>query len=525
MENEFVMPDLGKLSGKELKKEKIKVDKIYGPFLMHFLGNNGIFTIALKRLHNMLITRFTRLIEIVEKVYGEAEDGNKRDKKNEEPGSEKKKKSWINEKWQKVIKNGFFQKTLGLLKGLASVSFITELLMFIVLLRMGIIQKFLPWIAAIIGDGIKALIDFLPQLLAMFWKLLWVTIPGILKKIFRSILDMFGLDNPMWGKITDVIAQFLPLLLAIVWAVSFLTPVVTFLISAFATIGTILSVIGTIISLIFSPIGLIIAAIILVGVLVWKFREEIWDFMKWIGRIFYKYFIKPWVIIGKIFYKLLILPIISGFKWAAEMLYTYLITPIMDAFKWLAGKIFQYVISPIANLFKKISRMAAPVIKKMGPVMDMVGDFFNFVSTKVSSMISSISKTFQAFLDMFTNIATYGWEYFTMSEGKKKAIQTVQKNVHDDSLLYRAGESEAAYDELKAIAKSRPKDAGVQATLKTVEGYRNRANKELTIEQWMAESMHTEKFSTVGKQTMYHAMNFNMNNTSATYATTGTSSK
>jgi len=447
----MVLPDFNKPLSKELKKEQTKVDKIYTPFLMKFLGNNGMFTLAIKGLHNMLITRFTRLIEIVEKVYGASIDGNKQDKKNEPSDGDKKKSHWITEKWQKVIKSNFFQKTLGFLKGLASVSFITELIVFLVLLRMGIIQKFLPWILGIIGSAIVSLIKFLPTLLKMFWNLLWNVIPKVLKQIFRAILDMLGLKDPIWGKITDFIAQFLPLLLAIVWAVTVLGPIISSLGAAMAVLSW--------------PLVAAVAAAALIAYLIydnWKEIEPlISDLFNTLKVFFTDYIVPALPIIKKIgsfLFKALGKFLILQFKiWKFIILLPIkLITGIYNfvmgairVFKsgyTILSTLFDSIfIKPIKNLFSKLSKMAAPVLKKLGPVLDFFGNLFNKITSGITSAINTVQKVIGDLLNWLGAIWDYGAvDYMRNTEKIQEAGKTASQ-----SYIVQAASSSATDEQLK----------------------------------------------------------------------------
>ena len=494
----ITLPDFNK-PAKKLKEEKNVLDKIYGPFLLKFLGGTGVFTMAIKKLHNEIMDNFMRLIEVVEKVYGASALGNKQAEDNEVTDGDKKKEHWITEKWQKVIKSNFFQKTLGFLKGLASVSFITELIVFLVLLRMGIIQKFLPWIIGIVGSAIVSLIKFLPTLLKMFWNLLWNVIPKVLKEIFRAILDMLGLKDPIWGKITDFIAQFLPLLLAIVFVVTTIAPIIAGIASVLGIIWSVLTFIWSGIMMIVGAVQFVIAIIslfgaaviliplaivaivILLGVLIYKFRKQIWEFLTvtipkyfglmidWIVKAFWAVIdvivgAFSWLgnkisdgfwwivdniitilkVLGAIILTVFMLPvaiivglgiliwkfwdeIIAGFKWAIGMIpkalnwiwgkvkkafmfyiniWMFVFKKIGKAFTWLwdvfktgiksiSNFLYSIFVEPLMRLFKKLSKMAEPVLKKVGPVLDFVSNLFSSIKNGVSDAISSIKKTIQ----------------------------------------------------------------------------------------------------------------------------------
>jgi len=534
MEDSFVMPDFNKPLSKELKKEEIKVNKIYTPFMIKFFGGNGMFTMAIKGLHKMLITRFTRLIEIVEKVYGETESGNKFDKKNEPKDGDKKKQSWITEKWQKVIKSNFFQKTLGFLKGMASVSFITTLITFLILLRMGIIQKFLPWFLSIIESAITGLIKFIPTLLKFFWKLLTKIIPSILKTIFRTIFKMLGIENKTLLKFADFIAQWLPLLIAGIWLISTIMPIITTvagvigalslpivaLVAAVALLGYLiydnwalikpmlmdmfneiksffnnyivpmlpyLKIVGKflfkILGIIFMGIIKIIKAIILFPI---RLIEGLYAFIIGaiavfktgyivLSNIFRSVFIDP----VEIFFKALSTFIIgaiavfkTGYIILSNIFRSIFINPIKRLFKALStfiigaiavfktgyivlSNIFRSVfIDPIKRLFKALSKAAAPVLKKLTPVINMISSLFSTVASGVTFAMSTVTKVISDLLDWIGAVSDYGIMDY---KEHKQQIEASEKEAAQ-SIVVQAAKTDATEKQLKASGQLTAKE-------------------------------------------------------------------
>ena len=497
MEDSFVMPDFNKPLSKELKKEEIKVNKIYTPFMIKFFGGNGMFTMAIKGLHKMLITRFTRLIEIVEKVYGETESGNKFDKKNEPKDGDKKKQSWITEKWQKVIKSNFFQKTLGFLKGMASVSFITTLITFLILLRMGIIQKFLPWFLSIIESAITGLIKFIPTLLKFFWKLLTKIIPSILKTIFRTIFKMLGIENKTLLKFADFIAQWLPLLIAGIWLISTIMPIIT----------TVAGVIGAL-SL---PIVALVAAVALLGYLIYDnwalIKPMLMDMFNEIKSFFNNYIVPmlPYLkIVGKFLFKILgiifmgIIKIIkaiilfpirlieglyafiigaiavfkTGYIVLSNIFRSVFIDPVEIFFKALStfiigaiavfktgyiilSNIFRSIfINPIKRLFKALSKAAAPVLKKLTPVINMISSLFSTVASGVTFAMSTVTKVISDLLDWIGAVSDYGIMDY---KEHKQQIEASEKEAAQ-SIVVQAAKTDATEKQLKASGQLTAKE-------------------------------------------------------------------
>ena len=91
---------------------------------------------------------------------------------------------------------------------------------------------------------------------------------------------------------------------------------------------------------------------------------------------------------------------------------------------------------------------------------------------------------------MFVNIATYGYEWFTMDKDKKDIIKETQTNIKDDSMLYKAGESDAQYKILEQQAQTKGASQEIRDTYETVKAYKNskEAREEgKTIEMLLAE--------------------------------------
>ena len=145
-----MVPVFGLPSLSPLTNNRTIVVMYRGPyFLMKYFGPSGTFTVSVSKLNGMLLSQFSRLLGLIEKLNFLFSDKNEKDdKEGKKDEGDKKKRSWITEKWQKIIKSNFFQKTLGFLKSLATVNFITQLLTFLILLRMGIFQTFIPFIVS-----------------------------------------------------------------------------------------------------------------------------------------------------------------------------------------------------------------------------------------------------------------------------------------------------------------------------------------------------------------------------------------
>jgi hypothetical protein len=391
MDEGLVFPDLTKPLTKQLKTEQTKVDKVYAPFLLKFFGAQGTFTNTLKSMNNMLITRFTRLLEIMEGIYDGTKTNNGIIKKGQEPEGDKKKQHWIIDKWQKIIKLGFFQKALGFLKGMATTSFITDIIIFLVLLKMGILQRFVPFLLNTVASAIVSIIKFLPALAKMFWNILTQTLPKILKEIFHTIFKTLGIENQALLKFADLIAQWLPLLSAGAFVIFKLMPIIKFLIAGVKTIFLIVKIIGGILAGISATALIIIGIVVLIGILIYKY----WDKIKPI-------FIGIWEAIqpAVIFLKDIALQLWDILKlvWKdIQPAFTFLkdiALQLWDILK-LAWAAIQSLFGYISELFSTIGSLFVWAWNMMKPIFSMIFDTFskiyNGILKPVFSFVWTIS--------------------------------------------------------------------------------------------------------------------------------------
>lgn len=429
MDGTLVMPDVTTPAGKENKK----LEKVYSPFLMKFFNYGGVLPKAISKvLEETVMIQLIQLLKIVDNLADKLTVRLKDDEKNEEKDSEKKKKSWIVDKWQKIIKSNFFQKTIGFLKSLASVSFVTTLLTFLVLLRMGIIQRFIPFIISVVGDAIISLIKFLPQLAKIFWKILTETLPAILKEIFRTIFSMLGIENKTLLKFADFIADWLPLIVAGAWLISTLMPII--------------SAVGAAISLLASPITLIVIAVVALVALVWTFRKEIWEFLKWIGNAFYDYVIKPivkyfkWM--GGLYYKYLVKPFIKAVKWIIQkniQVITIFFNLFKKGFKALTDFFYKIFIAPVKSLFASLASVAAPVIEKVRPIIEFISKIFTTIKNKIETVFKSISDTISELFAWFAGAGAFGGvDWMRLDEGQRSRYASKKAKLEKDRYVQAA---------------------------------------------------------------------------------------
>lgn len=474
MDGTFTMPDAATPLTKELKKDKKKLDSLYSPFLMKFFGPTGVLVKAFdKIMTDTVMVQLIQLIRIVDALYSKATGQWKKDEKDKkEEAPDGKKKHWITEKWQKVIKSNFFQKTMGFLKSMATTNFITTLLTFLVLLKMGILQRFIPFIISVVGDAVLSLIEFLPQLAKMFWKILTETAPKIFSEIFRTIFKTLGIENETLLKFSDGLAKILPMLLTGLWLfdkISSVLPVFTLIGKVFKYLWVAVKGIWFVIQMISFVTGiaigwivLIIAAVVLIGVLVWKFRKEIWDFLKWIGNAFYDYVIAPitaiFVVLGFLFYDFVIKPIWDALVWVGGLFYTYIMKPVgkaiswvmkkivglitgfigifKKAFKWIGDLLYKIFVAPIKSLFSALAAVAAPVLEKIQPIIDFISGIFVTVQGKAKWLLDSISETVRGIFQWFGGASAFGGYDWGRNISSGQQSEFIAKKAQLESNIY-----------------------------------------------------------------------------------------
>lgn len=257
MDESMVLPSVGG-KGSEIKEANVLVDKVYSPFLSKFMGASGYISKAIGDMQTALTTQLARMIEVLGSLLDKTNEDSDENKKNKPKPDKKKQNEETDKRWYNIVKGKWFEKAAGFLSKLVSVNFITMLLGFIIMLRMGLLQMVLPWLLEIVGGAIVSIIKAIPALLKFFFNLLWVTIPKLLKQIFREIFKALGIENKALLAFGDMIAQVLPLLAAIGFIWFKIGPTVTSTITALSKLGpwlTKLPLLGTI----FTKLGVAIA--------------------------------------------------------------------------------------------------------------------------------------------------------------------------------------------------------------------------------------------------------------------------
>lgn len=459
----LVLPDLTKPLTKKMKEESIKIEKLYSPFMESFFGqNNGAFTLAVGNMVDNILNKLANMFEVMQGLYKESEETNERERRKEDPQREKK-ESWIMERWQRVIKTGFFQQTLGFLKGIASVNFITQVLTFLLLLRLGIFQRFFPLITSVVGSALESLVKAIPEIVMWIWNMLNDTLPKIVSSLFTTVLKTAGVENEAFYKLADVLAKGLPMLLAMAWLFSKLGPVISALssflvfikafpamvkgaiislgkliLAPFKLVGSVLSLIGLgiikllalvgiVVSLPAWVVGAIAVAVVAIGALIWKFRKQIGDF-----------FSSVWEGMKNIFFNL-----------------------IDSLGEYISKGWNMIIVDPIKRVFRALKRLADPVFTKISPIINAISSIFGTIDIQINSMIDSIKSALDSMLDWFSDISSFGaYDWMTMDSKKKQEFQSTRASLRENALVqFASGE----ISEEEAAKKLGRKDGSLSA--------------------------------------------------------------
>jgi len=451
------------------------------------------------------------LVPTMSAIKTNTDDAAVRDKKNQDSKSEKDKKKKADTLWQKALKSKFFDKTMGFLKRMASMSFISQIVMLFVLLKTGILGAFLPWALSMVGSVISSIIKAIPAILKFAWKLIWETIPSILKNIFNAILDVLGVGkNSALRDVAAAIAKFLPLLILVVWAISTILPiiksfsivmtVVKGLMIAIAFIAKVvtgtLSIAATATLVMVGIVILIIAVVVLLGVLIWKFRKQIMNFLKPIFTA-----IKPILDVLFTVFKfiglVIMIAIISavkiiweGLKFIGGLLFTVFsviwnfiagiaptvwksIVKVVKALIKFVKNIFDIIAKPFIAIGEAIGKFIAPILEKLEPVFRVIGEFVSKIGSFIGRIVDTIRDAFGGLVMWINNVLNYGLTWGTMSKEDKERIVENQKKLstsrlgqalqENDRSILKTAEEKNAYDKATRWAASDANKMGLNA--------------------------------------------------------------
>jgi hypothetical protein len=121
-------------------------------------------------------------------------------------------------------------------------------------------------------------------------------------------------------------------------------------------------------------------------------------------------------------------------------------------------------LDPIKRLFKSLSKAAAPVLKKMQPVIDMISNFFSMIGTKINSMITSITKVISDLLDWIGAVSDYGIMDY---KEHKQQIESSEKDAAQ-SIVVQAAKTDATEAQLKATGQLTAKEIQDALQLRTL---------------------------------------------------------
>jgi hypothetical protein len=194
--------------------------------------------------------------------------------------------------------------------------------------------------------------------------------------------------------------------------------------------------------------------------------------------------------IGLLAWDYIIKPLIKGFKWMFKIYNDYVIQPLLKGAKWVFNKFtegfkvltnffIRIFIDPLKKVFKAIAKVAAPVTKKLGPIITAISDIFGTIKNKVTSVLGSISKAVEDIFKWFENVSAFGgYDWATMKEGDKTKFLNAQAQYQNDILVQVAQGSvtrQVAEQQL-----GRKLNTAEEAQLKTLEKVREE-NKDIDL--------------------------------------------
>jgi len=376
--------------------------------------------------------------------------------------------------------NKFFQKILSgvttIAKGIADMaknSFM-KLLGFLMMMAIfdpegNLLRTILKFIINMAVWLIKTLATMLPTLIKTMADLISNVFPSILRdivttffpelgRIFKKLSkdlekdfpvlswivgllgDAFGPDGILY-KFGISLSEMLPVLVAcflILGAIMKLAPVLMGIVSIVSFLGIIPT--------------LIIAAIIVVGLLIWKYwdnikaffimignyivdfvvliKDKIFSFFGLIGSYIAKFALLIFdkiMQIGSFIIDIVLLPIKTLYKFIKEVpkLFAKLGKVIWDATTKIFTGVLKALFKPmqfIFDAFKAIANVLAPVVK---PLLNALNAIWDLVKEKIIGAFNWVKRTFQYFIDMFKAISLVGIvDYFSASSEEKEAMIT-----------------------------------------------------------------------------------------------------
>jgi len=402
----------------------------------------------------------------------------------------------------KYTNNKFFQKILSgvttIAKGIADMaknSFM-KLLGFLMMMAIfdpkgNLLRTILKFIINMAVWLIKTLATMLPTLIKTMADLISNVFPSILRdivttffpelgRIFRKLSkdlekdfpvlswivgllgDAFGPDGILYKfgislskmlpvlvagfLILGAIMKFAPVLMTIFTVLKWIFIIVKFVIMGIVSLVSFIGIIPT----------LIIAAIIVVGLLIWKYwdnikaffimignyivdfvvliKDKIFSFFGLIGSYIAKFALLIFdkiMQIGSFIIDIVLLPIKTLYKFSQKFikealkLFAKIGKMLWDSTTKIFSGILKAVFKPmqfIFDAFKAIANVLAPVVK---PLLNALNAIWDLVKEKIIGAFNWVKRTFQYFIDMFKAISTFGIvDYFSASSEEKEAMIT-----------------------------------------------------------------------------------------------------
>lgn len=425
----------------ELKKLQTNLKTTLDMAMQFFVTKKSKLIQALLPIFLKFIMMYTKLTK--DKTLPENISKDNEKTKNEK---EKKETSTIRKFYIKLINSRFFQKLLSFVQRIATTSFITEFLTFLILLKYGVFNFFIPVLLSTLQDALLTLIHYIPTIVKFITTLLITTIPNLLKPvlmelatgIIRGILQLLGFQQKeiqnilqklrtVLEPVITVLSKILPSLFVILYffpkVISIITGAFTLLKTIFTgllSIGKILLFAGKILFTIFSStagiVVLIIAAIVGIGYLIYKYWDEIKKFFKQLVIVMWKY-IK---IAGKIIWK---------------FFQNYFINPI----KMIAQLFYDIFIKPLEPLFTAMSKLKSTALDKVSNIINWVTNQATKIANFFKEFLQGVTGVITDMLNYFSMMGDIGIiDWIRMDDKKTSALLARKKQIEQSDVFYKA---------------------------------------------------------------------------------------
>jgi hypothetical protein len=353
-----------------------------------------------------------------------------------------------------MAKNSFM-KLLGFLMMMAIFDPKGTLLRSILKFLIGMVVWLIRIIASMLPDLIRTMMDLVtnvfPDILRDIVQTFFPIIGQIFKKLSKDlekdfpilswivglIGDAFGPDGILY-KFGTALAGMLPILLAgflILGAIMKFLPILmgifTVLKWVFIGFKFLMILIGAIVGLPAWLVAIIVIAIVAIGVLIWKYWDQIKAFFVMIGGYIMGFASWWWNTTKKgarIIMDIVMWPIktlMKIIKWLIKelpKLLSKLGKSIWATVERIFSGILRALFAPmrfIFDAFRAIARVLAPVVR---PLLSALQSIWDLIKDKIVKVFGWIKRTFQYFADMFSAMGAFGIVDFLKASSQERAV-------------------------------------------------------------------------------------------------------